>query len=214
MIKKILVILLVVSVATILVLISRPQGDIDLDRPADIEGVIYDISDNRILVAQGIEGDSYNNDINSLVGNAIWFTLNDDSIIVTDKGKKISSNDLRIEDKVAVWSTGYMLESYPAQATAFKIIQYEEEIIAKECFIGGCSGELCSDISEMPSTCEELPGAFCLKEEGVVCEAVDGECTWVLSQAAAKCFLDVEKEYGELVRESRIGYLFEMAEEF
>ncbi len=63
----------------------------------------------------------------------------------------------------------------------------------------------------MPSTCEYLLGATCLKQAS--CELVDGECGWVLSLAAAECFMAVEQEYGEGVRESRIGYLFEKAEE-
>ncbi len=88
----------------------------------------------------------------------------------------------------------------------------EEEVIAKECYIGGCSGELCTDDPEAISTCELLSGMECLGE-GMVCEFVQGECAWTLSQEAAQCFMNVEQEYGGLVRESRIGYLFDKAEE-
>ncbi len=87
-----------------------------------------------------------------------------------------------------------------------------EEPIAKECFIGGCSRELCTDDPEAISTCEFLPGMECLVEE-MSCESVAGECAWVLSEEAARCFMNVLEEQGEEVRETRIGNLFEKAKE-
>ena len=90
--------------------------------------------------------------------------------------------------------------------------QSEEESV-KECFIAGCSGELCTEDPEAVSTCEVLPGIECFGEE-MSCQLVEGECTWVLSEGAAECFLAVKEEQGEQVTESRIGYLFEKAEDF
>ena len=87
-----------------------------------------------------------------------------------------------------------------------------EEEPAEECFIGGCSGELCTDNPEVISTCELLPGMECFGEE-MNCQLVEGECSWVLSQEAARCLLDVRARLGKQVTESRIGYLFNQAEE-
>ena len=89
--------------------------------------------------------------------------------------------------------------------------QPEEEPI-KECFIVGCSGELCTDDPEAISTCELLPGMECLGEE-MSCQLVEGECSWVLSREAAECFLIVKEQWGDEVLESRIGHLFDKAED-
>ncbi len=96
----------------------------------------------------------------------------------------------------------------------FETIEFDKNLIAEEidCFVGGCSGELCTDNPEAISTCELLPGMECLKE-GMTCESVKGECTWVLSEKAAQCFLTVKNQYGEGVMQSRIGNLFLKAEE-
>ncbi len=89
-------------------------------------------------------------------------------------------------------------------------IEYPEQV----CFVVGCSSELCDRDPEAMSSCEYLPGAVCLQEEGVVCQLIRGECQWVLSEAAAACFLEAEAEYGIRATESRIKHLFEKARAF
>jgi len=82
----------------------------------------------------------------------------------------------------------------------------------KECFVSGCSRELCAK-EPLFSTCEYLPGLNCLREEGVSCQLIEGKCQWVLSEKAARCFLETEEKYGPAVTATRIGYLFEKAGE-
>ncbi len=170
-----------------------------------ISGEIYSILENRVLVAEDGSG-------KDLEGDAIWVTVEDETDILDYEENSVQFEDLRTGMKVEVWTEGVVLESYPAQGTARKIVVLEEQNdLVKECFIGGCSGEICSDDPEAISTCELLAGMECL-EKDMSCQLVDSQCTWVLSQEAAQCFLQVENEYGEKVRNTRIGYLFEKAE--
>ncbi len=172
-----------------------------------VQGKIYDIQENRILVAEG-----YNEKAEHIKvqGNAVWLTITQDTEII---GGKINSfNELEEKTNIKAWITGPVLESYPAQATASKIIILEKEEIAY-CYIGGCSGELCTNNPEAMSTCEWLPGMECLKED-MSCELVENECTWVLSGKAVSCFLDILDKEGDYVKETRIGHLFEKALNF
>ncbi len=156
---------------------------------------------------------------------------------------KTQKDELQIGAVVEVWVSGPVLESYPVQAAADRIIvitndnredsggslinssrrsnapttDLEEEnhdtTPAFKCYQGGCSGEICSSQREVISTCELIPGMECLRV-GASCQFVDGDCRWVLSYESARCFLQVKEEYGEEVTQSRIGYLFQKAEDF
>ena len=87
----------------------------------------------------------------------------------------------------------------------------EDTSASAECTVSGCSGEICSLDSPVETTCEALPGAECLNEAS--CEFVEDDCQWVLNEEAARCFMEVEEEFGSRARDSRIGYLFGRAEE-
>lgn len=89
----------------------------------------------------------------------------------------------------------------------------ENGLVIEECFVGGCSGELCTNDPEAASTCELLAGMECIGIGGMSCGAAEGECRWVLDQESAECFMAVETEHGPEVRETRIGHLFDKAEE-
>lgn len=91
-----------------------------------------------------------------------------------------------------------------------------EDRIAQQperCYVGGCSGELCTNSPDAIGTCEFLPGMKCLSKE-MSCELVDGQCSWVLSEDAARCFLAVEEEHGRTATQTRIENLFEKARAF
>ncbi len=177
-----------------------------------IMGEIHSISENRILVAEESRGKEYTGDINELKGNAIWVTIKEETQLLDSGKNSLELKDLEIGMEVEVWVKGFILESYPARATGFKILVLERNKLSKSCFVGGCSGELCTEDPEAISTCEFLLGMECLGEE-MSCESINGRCTWVLSQKAAQCFLQVESQYGRKVRETRIGHLFEKADE-
>ncbi len=219
--KKIIlfIIIVLVLVITAFFLIGQVR-DFDREDPGlpvqpDIEGQIYSIEEDRFLVAEGFEGQEYDGDVEKFVGNAFWFWVDQETKLIDKDEKELEFSSLEVGDKVKVWSTGIVLESYPAQATAAKIIFLEKKELVqdKECFVGGCSGELCTTDPLAISTCEELPGTECLRKEGVVCGLVGGECQWILSETAAECFFQVEQEYGKGVTETRIKHLFEKAKE-
>ena len=86
----------------------------------------------------------------------------------------------------------------------------KEERASKECKTTGCSGEICSS-ETVETTCEALPGAQCLDKAS--CELVEENCKWILSEEAATCLTEVEQERGPEVRDTRIGFLFEKAEQ-
>jgi eight-cysteine-cluster-containing protein len=87
---------------------------------------------------------------------------------------------------------------------------YKNCFAEKNCYVGGCSGELCTNNPEAISTCEFLAGMECLDTE-MSCELIENECTWVLSKAAAECFMRIKEEQGNQVMETRIGHFFEKA---
>jgi hypothetical protein len=180
-------------------------------------GKIYDIDNGRILVAEGVKNYEYTGNIEDLEGEAVWITVDGKTEIIGLDGKeKLNFEVLRIGDSVEIWTVGPFLETYPAQGTASRIgltDDFEEKEIQAQCFSAGCSGELCTDDPMAASTCELLPGMECLGE-GMSCQLIDEECTWVLSESSAQCFLDVLEEAGEEVMNTRIGYLFEKAEAF
>ena len=202
-----IIIVLLLGVATLYLYDKDFEEPLNFDDPY-ITGNIYDVGEERILIAEGIE-DEDEFDI-MFSGKAIWLSITEETKILNSNNEEISFNELEVGEKVTAWTTGLILESYPEQGTA-RIIKKEAELFA--CYVGGCSGELCTKDPEAISNCELLPGMECF-QKGMSCEVVGNECNWVLSQEAAQCLLEIE-ESGELnVRESRIGFLFEMAENF
>jgi eight-cysteine-cluster-containing protein len=191
--------------------IDQPDDEIVIGEP-DMIGNIYSPSEEQILVAEGIEGDIYTGDPDQFIGEVIWLTIGENTEMMDKNGLSIDFGRLTIGSRVEVWVDGPVIDTYPSQGTALRIVLIEDELLTSECFTGGCSGELCSTDPEAVSTCELLPGMECLGE-GMACEFISNECTWVLSEESALCFMEVEEEYGAVVRESRIGYLFQKAEE-
>ena len=206
---------ILIYLVSLMVIDNQPtkQDDFQDDQMATdayILGTIYDFSQGEILVAEGLEIEDYSGQIDQLIGNAIWLKLDQETEIINGQ-----IDDLIIGTKVEVWTKGLILETYPAQSTAGKIIIQQDELIEKpadQCYLGGCSNEICSNDPEAISSCELLPGMECL--EHALCLFVEDQCDWVLSEQAALCFIEIEKEHGQAVRQTRIGYLFEKADFF
>ncbi len=173
-----------------------------------ITGNIYDIGENSILVAEGVQDED---DFGIMFeGKAIWLSFLQDTRVLGNEKEHLTIEDLFVGQRVSAWIEGPIKESYPEQGSVKQIIIVGESSEV-ECYIGGCSAELCTNEPEAMSTCELLPGMECLHEP-MSCEAVNGNCLWVLSEKAAECFLAVEKNEGSVVRESRISNFFEKAE--
>lgn len=206
--KKIFIIVLIFLMIGVLYFVFRVDtNNQEIIEDSFVVGEIYDISDDRVLIAE------QRNEFGEFFGAAGWFRITEETEILNQKMEKIDFNELSLGLKVEAWSDGMILESYPVQTSAKRIVVKDEIIAIKECYIGGCSGEICSDDSMAISTCELLPGMECLVEE-MSCELINSECSWVLSRDSALCLMAVEEEHGSEVRDSRVGYLFEKAEEF
>jgi hypothetical protein len=55
-----------------------------------------------------------------------------------------------------------------------------------ECYVGGCSSQICSDDPDVMSTCEYREEYACY--QGAVCERqVSGECGWTETEEVRAC---------------------------
>ena len=198
--------LIIVLLCSIFILSSQESKQVDneIDEQENqyhIKGTIYNIDNGRILVGEELASERYTGNFEDIEGQAVWFSIGDETEIKYNNETQ-SFDNLEIGMQVEVFT------SNPEQGSADSVII--ENHPEKKCYIGGCSGEICSDQTDIVSTCEILPGMECLKK-GTSCKPINNECTWVLSQNAAQCFIQVENKYGEEVRNSRIGYLFDKA---
>jgi len=59
------------------------------------------------------------------------------------------------------------------------------------CFVGGCSGHVCSDQPGVITTCEAIPGSECYQDAN--CERQsDGECGWTMDEELLACLPEPE----------------------
>ena len=100
-----------------------------------------------------------------------------------------------------------------SEKVAERFIQKLEERTGEpaSCYVAGCSGEVCSSQQDVITTCEYIPGTECLDKAD--CKAMDGECKWILTDETAECLQEKDAETEENLKDSRIGELFERAEE-
>ena len=202
----IIITLIIVLLCGIFILSSQESKQVDneIDEQENqyhIKGTIYNIDNGKILVGEELASEGYTGNFEDIEGQAVWFSIGDETEIKYNNETQ-SFDNLEIGMQVEVFT------SNPEQGSADSVII--ENHPEKKCYIGGCSGEICSDQADIASTCELLPGMECLKK-GASCKLINNECTWVLSQDAAQCFIQVENKHGEEVRNSRIGYLFDKA---
>lgn len=63
------------------------------------------------------------------------------------------------------------------------------------CYVGGCSGQICSERSDVVSTCEWRETYACYRE--AVCERQSsGECGWTETEELNSCLIKTELEAG------------------
>ncbi len=108
------------------IIIERPGDDFDYEEYIYITGYIINITEEAesLLVAEGLRTKEYTGDIEELKGDAIYLTI-DEKTKIRKKDTEVSLVDLNVEEKVTIWVTGPVLESYPARGTAFKIVVTE-----------------------------------------------------------------------------------------
>jgi hypothetical protein len=64
-------------------------------------------------------------------------------------------------------------------------------VATKDCFVGGCSGQLCSDTEGKVSTCEWNASYACYKSARCEVQAT-GECGWTQTAELASCIANAE----------------------
>lgn len=90
--------------------------------PPEITGLIFSVDGNKILVVKGIENANIPYDEWFEAGHrAIYFTITG-STEIRYSGKKVSMEKLEKGQKVQVWAEGPLMESYPEQGEARKIV--------------------------------------------------------------------------------------------
>ena len=58
-----------------------------------------------------------------------------------------------------------------------------------ECFVGGCSGQICSNRPDVITTCEMMPWYVCYRD--AICEVQDeGICGWTMTEELEQCLID------------------------
>jgi putative hemolysin len=176
--KKILIIsgvVLISIIAGYFFLFNQQEDKENNGLPAnpEITGQIYSISDGRILVAQGAENNEYDGDIEKLQGSAFWFKI-DSKTEITDGENNLNLEDLWINDSVSVWSTGFVLETYPAQANAAKILVIKKgEEPREEAGLANPASVYCSQEEgklEIRTNADGSQKGFCVFSDGSECE--------------------------------------------
>jgi hypothetical protein len=57
----------------------------------------------------------------------------------------------------------------------------------KQCFVGGCSGQICSDKPDVITTCEWKPEYACYKKFGKCEIQINNQCGWTMTEELKKC---------------------------
>jgi hypothetical protein len=69
---------------------------------------------------------------------------------------------------------------------AFNSSPVEEKPVAAKCYVGGCSGQICSDQEGLVSTCEFKPEYSCYQQSK--CERQsNGQCGWTPTAGLQAC---------------------------
>lgn len=90
----------------------------------DMQGLIYDKQEKTILVIEGIEDVTLSQE--EWQGKpAIVFRVTEKTKITAENGEKVEFEALEKGQRVKVWHTGTVMESYPLQAEARKIVVLE-----------------------------------------------------------------------------------------
>lgn len=143
--KKLLYTIIFILVGFIIVVaVMNELGESPMAEP-DIEGFVFSIDDNSILVAEGLfEGDEYDGNTNNIEGSAYTFSITDDTEIVNENGEIVDIGSLRLNQEVYVWHTGEVMESYPMQAEAARIVMtgmmFSQQLMADK-VAGSCDAD-------------------------------------------------------------------------
>lgn len=82
----------------------------------------------------------------------------------------------------------YTLVSATPTGVVISVQKIGEDTASGGCYVGGCSGQICSDSKDVVSTCEYLPKYVCFKE--AKCEKQEnGICGWTQTAELKACLI-------------------------
>jgi len=155
--KKIIIIAVAVVLITTAVLFFRPKPEqLEVVQEPEMQGTVLSIENNEILVAEG-------GTLDNLEGQAFWFKID-------AKTEIDSQEEIEVGDLVSVWSTGFVLETYPAQASAAKIVVLEKR---KKIGLANPASVYCTEeegIIEIRKDSQGNEKGYCLFSDGSECE--------------------------------------------
>jgi hypothetical protein len=131
--------------------------------------------------------------------------ITDETILLKFNRQKAKLEDFQVGDKINVY--GFMdKDNYSIDALIVRKItgvpkpifrQIEPKLPTtptsvnkekpKQCFIGGCSGEICSDRPGVITTCEMRPEYACYKKYGKCELQSNNQCGWTMTEELKKC---------------------------
>lgn len=95
----------------------------------DIYWYIYSIDNEQILIVEDYYWDINDYNIENIRWNAIYFKINNNTIIKDENWEAKNIEDLQLNRLIKAWATWAIQESYPSQTEAYKlIIELEENI--------------------------------------------------------------------------------------
>lgn len=131
----------------------------------------------------------------SLLTVAAYFLLRTDYV---KTGEKIETSVGLIDETVLSTSTVNIEEELypeviePIEKESMPVSMPGEPvlpIVAKGCFIGGCSSQICSDEANVMSTCEWKESYACY--QSAVCEKqATGQCGWTQTEELNSCIVN------------------------
>lgn len=87
-------------------------------------------------------------------------------------------------------SSAYYSQTYPTQYHYQYVDTPTTTPVQGNCYVGGCSGQICSDQPNMPSTCEYRAEYACYQYSR--CERQStGQCGWTPTSQFASCFQNI-----------------------
>ncbi len=77
--------------------------------------------------------------------------------------------------------------SSPVESLDLATCQPAAAVSLGECYVGGCSGQICSDEEGVASNCEYRPEYSCYKKTSVCERQATGQCGWTETPALNAC---------------------------
>lgn len=186
------------TIVTVLILLSL--GTALLLRPAKVETPVVTTPTENITLS-GVYTFCVKQDNFSTSEECIEGIKTDDNMFYTLDFALMSASKPELKNDETITVQGVLVNG---KLSVTQIISQSskplgpKESATGKCYVGGCSGQVCSSEEGMVSTCEFRPEYQCYKSTGAVCErqVATGKCGWTPSEKLNMC-LDSASFEGE-----------------